>query len=584
MKKYLLPLLLTLIFSANIAFAQTNTFYEVENLTLSGKYFTISDKDMKYIKIKAKSEVNIKFNPQLTDGILWIKGIFSDIDKLEISINNNKIDIKHNTYYFKWVKLGKFDYTNEVLINIKNNGCDVRVDKIGILEEGLKAYDKEYAIDDIKTYFINGGVKVDFSGEDFGYGNNVVLYRKMTSQAYIEYLKKTLGALSDNEVLTKYSRQLLDFYLKPFEKVASIKVTNNRNKYSMYDNSPIDGYACQYYLKVENDFGRSIESKRVNIEYREQDRKIIVKEDTASLVKSYGYKDNANKIDFTNGYVEKTEIGNSLYLNKGESIKNIPSFLENSYYFKDVKDGENVNFNTNKTTEVFVYASDISKANKEYYYDKGYSLLKVPVNISSVNNTGFSYFFYKRYRKGCGDRIFVKNKDIVELKKEEPFSLVVEGNDLVIYYDEAKGLLANSSEISVKGLDKGNNNQIFTEKMEKVGTTLWSLRVELGAMLYQGVKLGFEFKNNANITDVNSNWEWDFYQYVANVDNRANNVVFFREITEELLDINFGGEMENFTYRDLEDYYVENGSIYGLKGSKNYGFSSGMDVKDRVTI
>jgi len=91
MKKYLLPLILTLIFSANIAFAQSNTFYEIENLSLSGKYFSVSDKDMKYIKIKAKSEVNIKFNPNIADGVLWIKGIFSDIDNTTICCEDDMI-------------------------------------------------------------------------------------------------------------------------------------------------------------------------------------------------------------------------------------------------------------------------------------------------------------------------------------------------------------------------------------------------------------------------------------------------------------------------------------------------------------
>lgn len=581
-KFYLLFLLTLFCFGGSIygLDKSKSIFYEIENLSISGKYYKVEDKNIRCIKVKHKNNVSISFKSEKKEGILWIKGVFENINNIEMKVNNHNVSLDKKTFYFKWVRLGLFDLSNDINIEIKNKGSDIKIDKIGIVDEGLKPYDTEYAIDDIEASYIYKGVRIDFSGADFSYGNEVVLYRKMTTESYIKYMKQKLGILTDNELLSRFGKTLIDFSMEPFKKVGYVEI-DSRDRYSIIDILPVDGYQCEYYLKVENDFGKSIESKRVVVEYRESDKKIIVANDTKTLVKSFGYKNNNNKFEFTNGFVEKSDINSYLYINGSDRLKNIPEFLSDSYYFRDVKNGEFVKFHTNKATDVYIYSPDIINCNSDYYYNKGFNLVKIPLGISDSSDKDMSFFFHKRYRKGQGDALYIKNKDNVYNTGVSGFSVVVEKDDIVIYYDMSKGFLKESTNIVVKGIDKNDNKEIFAEEMDKTGESLFVYRIEYGASLYQGKKIFFEFSNENNTVDVNNGFLWDFYDYLKKSDKLVSNVVFFKEFDETLVDIDFGGVMTNYSYRELEDYYVEDGSVYHKKSDRFYGFNKEMTPKQR---
>ncbi|MCG8572219.1 MAG: hypothetical protein MJB14_18970, partial [Spirochaetes bacterium] len=545
---------------------------QIESLDLSGDINIEKEKGTRVVCIVENGSLDFNIDFQHSEkSVLWMYAKILDADSKEFYINQQKVKLS-DCYDYGWIKINEIAAYEQIDISISNQKGDFKIDQFYFAKPGIVPFHGVDAFNDLKADVADGKVKIIFTGQTLT-NADVELYRMMTQEAYIQYLKDKYRRISQSRIGILLSQ----FLSKSFKKVDTKRILN-KDDYFLMDDKPLAKYECNYYLIVKNDFGQSLRSKKIKVDFDKQTQSVTQSNHAKMIEKTAAFKKESNYLKLQLGELKTTGEDKKIYYNSRERFNSLPDFLQNSYYFKSVQQAENIKYDFNKTTDVFVYLTSLDEYNQKYYFSKGFQLIKYPEAMTDIGNTSESYLFHKTYRPETGDSLFIKNNLKIN-NEESPFSIAVDGDDLVIYYYSKNRILEKYNHINIKGKGKRKNN--FSKRMTQINDHLWEYRIKNGAVRYQNDQLNFSFcDENEQDIDYHADWIWDFYQYFKNRKSECANIVFFKERSETNMDIDFTRlyQSEN---KGLESYLLDNGEVFSEKSNGfSYGFQTQLDTKE----
>ncbi len=498
-------------------------------------------------------------------GNLWMFARVVDGEKITLSVDGETVVLPEQVTP-GWICLGKrINSDHKVILTVLNNGGILDISRIYVLHAGFVPHYAEYLLDDLKAETMDDNtLKIHFSGKDIT-GNSVAVNRKMTVAGYTQYIKDKLGIFSEIAIATYLAQ-----YFYTNSDISMGKVISGEDDFYVIDSEPVDNYESRYSLEVYRTLGENARSRGLVLTYDKESNTIETPDTNSFSDNVYAFNKNISNIgiEVTDGLLTPVNIGETLYNNENRSLETLPSFLNNSEYFRGSKDNEYVVFSANEYTDVYVGVTDSYTKNHSFYYDRDFILVRSRENGES--------YFYKRYGPGTGDSLYVGNRSL-ESTGDSIFSFVVNGDDLDIYLNIENTNLENSSSVVLSSIIQNGNSTDVKIPLVKTRDGLWALHIDNGAVNYKDEKSTFIFKDDNSENEIS--YIWNYSQYIADYGKGLSNIVYFSEVNKQFSRINFTNRRWDDN-QGLEFWSTDNGDLFS---DKNNGYSYGF-VKENLIV
>ncbi|MBN2547279.1 MAG: hypothetical protein JXB50_15865, partial [Spirochaetes bacterium] len=298
----------------------------------------------------------------------------------------------------------------------------------------------------------------------------------------------------------------------------------------------------------------------------------LVNEDGSNFNEPYSFNKSVSQINLTTCFVRETGLNENIYLYENDKIDYVPLFLKDSSFLVTDYLNNYVNFNAEKDTDIYIYVPNYKEVNAEYYYNKGYKLVRLPKKFSTVSADNYSYFYHKRFRAGTGDAVFLSN-DINYNTAENSFYTARDNNDAIVYFNTDNTALSGNESLYVRIRINGGAYNDYP--MVRIVKNTWFYKIT-DAFDNNG-SFTFEFRNGTTILS-SQEWIWSKSLYLSQYDTKKSNVVFFKVLDTDDESINFNNKY-NSQYLDFNGYLIDDGTAYSSKGKQvNYGASSDLII------